>query len=270
MEIDDHLQQVAAGFSVKAQIYDVFGQDHPNLARMRQLVYAHVLAFLRPGERILELNAGTGADAAFFASQGYTIHATDLSTGMVAAIAQKAAYPQFGGRLTFQLCSFTELEQVRPGPYQYVFSNFGGLNCIPDLAVVARNLEKVLTPGGRITWVIMPPICPWELAQCFKGQFRQAFRRLHPGGTRAHVEGAYFQVYYFTPRQVLAALGSNFRVLKLEGLSITTPPADRKDFAIRHPGLFRFLVGLDDLVAPFPPFNGWGDFFILTAEYRSS
>ncbi len=91
--MDDHFQQVSAGFSLKAQIYDAFGEGHPNLERMRRKVYAHVLGFLRPGDHILELNAGTGADAAFFARQGYSVHATDLSPGMVAAIAAKAARP---------------------------------------------------------------------------------------------------------------------------------------------------------------------------------
>ncbi len=32
-------------------------------------------------------------------------------------------------------------------------------------------------------------------------------RRLQRDGTRAHLEGLYFNVYYFTPRQVLPGLG---------------------------------------------------------------
>ena len=266
--MDDHFQQVSAGFSLKAQVYDAFGEGHPNLERMRAKVYAHALSLLRPGDRILELNAGTGADAAFFARQGYRVHATDLSSGMVAAIAAKAARPELDGRLTYQQISFTDLAAVAPGPYQYIYSNFGGLNCIPDLGMVAKQINSVLAPGGRVTWVIMPPIAPWELALAFKGQFRMAARRLRPGGVRAHVEGAFFQVHYFTPGQVMRALGGDFTRLALEGLSIFTPPADRKEFALRRPRLYRFLTGLDERMCRLPPFRGWGDFFILSAEYR--
>jgi SAM-dependent methyltransferase len=266
--MDDLFEQVAVGFSHKALEYDVFGQDHPNLSRMRGKVYGNVLRFLRPGDRLLELNAGTGTDAAFFAARGFRVHATDLAPGMVAAIAEKAAQPSLGGRLTYQNCSFTRLGEITSGPYQYIFSNFGGLNCIAGLAEVTHGLPKVLAPGGRLTWVIMPPVSPWELALLFKGHPRLALRRLRPGGVRAHVSGAYFPVHYYTPRQVLDALGGDFRLLRLEGLAIFSPPADRKDFAYRHPRLYSAMSWLDDRAALAPPFRGMGDFFILTAEYR--
>ena len=63
----DHFDRVAAAFSRKADEYDAFGDDHLNLARMRRKVYDHVLRFVCPTDRLLELNAGTGIDAAFFA-----------------------------------------------------------------------------------------------------------------------------------------------------------------------------------------------------------
>ena len=148
--MDDHLQQVAQAFSQKAGPYDSFGESHLNLARMRRKVYAHVQRWLRPGDRILELNAGTGIDAAYFAGQGYAVHATDIAPGMLAAAAEKAASPGLRGRLTVQACSFTELSQVDGAPYDYLFSNFGGLNCAADLGIVARQVPRVLRPGGRL------------------------------------------------------------------------------------------------------------------------
>ena len=54
----EHIEAVAEAFSRKALIYDEFGEGHPNLARMRRKVREHVLDFLKPGDRILELNAG--------------------------------------------------------------------------------------------------------------------------------------------------------------------------------------------------------------------
>lgn len=263
----DHYDRVAKAFSYKAGIYDEFGKDHPNLERMRRKVYAHVLSFIRPGARLLEMNAGTGADAAFLASQGICVHATDISPGMLASIQAKIEQRGLRGRLTAQLCSFTDLSKVVGQPFDYLFSNFGGLNCIDDLSLVARQLPSLLAPGGRLTWVIMPPVCPWDLAQALKGDFRTAFRRLHRGGVLANVEGVSFQVYYFSPRQVLHALGKDFSLLRLEGLSIITPPADHKDFARRSPMLYHLFTQLDDRISGLPVLRGWGDFFILTAEY---
>src|SRR5512133_1535376 len=265
--MDEQLQRVAEAFSGKAAPYDSYGEAHQNLARMRRKVYAHVGRWLRPGGRIREVNAGTGIDAAYFAGQGYRVHATDIAPGMLALAREKAAHPALAGRLTVQSCSFTELARVDGAPYDYLFSNFGGLNCAADLGAVARQVPRVLKPGGRLTWVIMPPVCPWDLALALRGEFGSAFRRLRRGGTLATVAGVSIRVQYYTPGQAQRALGPDFHRLDLSGLSVLTPTADRQGFARRYPRLFRALAFLDDRLSPLPPFNRWGDFFMLTLEY---
>ena len=262
----NHVTAVAEAFSRKASLYDAFGADHPNLMHMRQKVRRHALLFLRPGTRILELNAGTGVDAVFFAELGYRVHATDISPGMMAEIHQKIAGLGLKDRLTAQRCSFEALDLVEGGPYDYVFSNMGGMNCSSDLNQVAQGVNKVLLPGGRVTWVVMPPICLWELTQALHGDFRTATRRLRRGGILANVEGVQFLTRYFTPKQVCNAFGKGFRKLRLEGLSVITPPADHKAFPVHHPRLYHILRILDDWVAGRYPFNRWGDFYILTLE----
>ena len=49
---EQQLAQVAAAFSRKASVYDAFGEDHVNLARMRQRVYEQVLRWTVPNGRI--------------------------------------------------------------------------------------------------------------------------------------------------------------------------------------------------------------------------
>ena len=66
----------------------------------------------------------------------------------------------------------------------------------------------------------MPHICLWEMAEIFRGDFRLAFRRFSRGAVRAHLEGLQFDVYYFSPRQVLDWFGSDFELIVLEGLSV--------------------------------------------------
>ena len=266
--LEDHFSRVAEAFSRKSEEYDLFGSDHPNLIRLRHKVYQHTLQFLRPGDHILEINSGTGLDAVYFASLGYPIHAIDIASGMLAHLQEKIDHYKLADQVTVENCSFTLLDRVSGGPYSYIFSNFGGLNCIEDLHEVTQKLPAVLSPGGKITWVIMPKVCLWELALIFKGEFKRAFRRMRPQGTLANVEGVHFMTWYFNPPQVVQALGPNFQVLRLEGLSVFTPPADRKNFARRYPRLFHILAGLDDALSPMAPFNRWGDFYILTAQYN--
>ncbi len=144
----DHFDRVAAAFSRKAAEYDAFGDDHINLARMRRKVYDHVLRFLQPADRLLELNAGTGIDAAFFARRGHTVHAIDIAPGMLDHLAAKIDQQHLPDRLTYQALSFTEIDRVEGGPYRYLFSNFGGLNCIADLHWSRAICRKILMPGG--------------------------------------------------------------------------------------------------------------------------
>jgi hypothetical protein len=171
-------------------------------------------------------------------------------------------------QVTNQMCSFLTLDQVEGGPYDALFSDLGGLNCTDDLLSVIKQVSAVLRPGGVVVWVIMPPICLWELAMVFAGQFRYAFRRLSRGGTIAHLEGRYFPVYYYTPQQVIKALGSQFHILNVEGLSVITPTAESKNLAKDHPSFYKALAWLDDRLSPYWPWRGWGDFFIVSARYQ--
>ena len=259
---------IADAFSRTAPRYDAFGADHPHLARMRAKVYAHVERVVPPGARILELNAGTGVDAVELARRGYRVHATDIAPGMLERLRARVAAEGLGDRVTVQECSFLELEQVTGGPFDAVFSDLGGLNCTPDLAPVIAGMDRVLRPGGTVVWVIMPPICLWELATAFTGQFRLAFRRLARRGTRAHLEGRHFEVAYFSPKATLAAFGGGYERPAVEGLSVITPTAESKNLARRHRRVYRLLAWLDDRVSAHAPFSGWGDFFIVSLRRR--
>jgi len=259
---------IAQAFSRTAEKYDRFAEDHPNLARIRSLVYAHLERYLEPGAHILELNAGTGTDAVYLAQRGFRVHATDIAPGMLGRLRDKVAARGLEERVTVQEITFTALEKVGGGPYDAVFSNLGGLNCIRDLRQVTSSLPALLRPGGTVVWVLMPPICLWELAMALTGDFRYAFRRLSKGGTLAHLEGLYFKVYYFTPRQVISAFGRQFISLEIEGLSVFAPPAESKNLALSRPRLYAWLCRLDERLAKRAPFNGWGDFFILSLRYE--
>lgn len=261
------LEAVKRGFTGQAAVYDAYGAGHPAIRWARGQVRARVTERLAPGARLLELNAGTGEDAAYFAERGYWVHATDVADGMLAEIARKAAGPALGGRLTVQACSFLDLRAVTGGPYDLVFSNFGGLNCAPDLRPVAAGLPAVLRPGGQVVWVVMPPVCPWELAQLARGRWRVALRRVR-GRTLARVAGAAVPTYYFTPAAVRAALGPDFCSIQYRSLALFSPPAFMDGFPHRFPRLFHWLTRLDERVGGWPLLNTWGDFVTLTAEYR--
>jgi ubiquinone/menaquinone biosynthesis C-methylase UbiE len=234
---------------------------------MRNKVYSHVMRHIPRGAHILELNAGTGTDAVQLAQQGYYIHATDIAPGMLARLQEKVTRLGLHERITMEVRSFLSLEHVQGAPFDAVFSNLGGLNCVPDLTPVIRQLPNVLKPGGIVTWVLMPHVCLWEMAEVFRGNFSLAFRRFSRRQVNANLEGLRFDVYYFSPRQVIKWFGNDFELLALEGLSVITPTAESKNFAKWYPRLYRALSWLDQKLSPRWPWNGWGDFYMLTMKY---
>ena len=266
--MENKFDTIAEAFSRTAEKYDSFASDHPHQTRMRKKVYSHLQHFVPIGSRILELNAGTGTDAVELAQRGYIIHATDIAPGMLQRLQDKVQTLGLSEKITYQQCSFTELDQIEGSPYDAIFSNLGGLNCVPDPSPVIAQLPQVLRPNSIVTWVLMPPVCLWEMAEIFRGHPRLAFRRFAPHGTRAHLEGLHFTVYYFTPEKVLQWFGQDYQCLAIDGLSVITPTAESKNFAKRYPRLYRTLSWLDDRLAPRRPWRGWGDFFIITLRYR--
>lgn len=261
------IETIAEAFSRTAEKYDSFAEDHPHLTRMRNKVYAHLTRYVPRGTRILELNAGTGTDAVQLAQRGYFVHATDIAPGMLARLPEKVSKLGLQDRVTMEARSFLELGGVRGAPFDAIFSDLGGLNCVPDLTPVIQQLPRVLKPGGILTWVLMSHICLWEMAEVFRGNFSLAFRRFSRGRVRAHLEGLDFDVYYFSPGQILRWFGNDFELLALEGLSVITPTAESKNFAKWHPRLYRLLSWLDDRLSAHWPWNGWGDFYMLTMKY---
>ncbi len=262
------LQTIDRAFSLTAAKYDAFGEDHPHQTRMRNKVYAHVQRIVPSGSRILELNAGTGTDAVQLAQRGYRVHATDIAQGMLDRLRQKVRTQHLQDRITFEERSFLDLQGVPGAPFDAVFSDLGGLNCLADLTPVIRELPKVLKPGGTLTWVLMPHLCLWEMAEVFRLNFGVAFRRFARGAVQAHLEGEEFPVYYFSPRQVLKWLGRDYQLLSLEGLSVLTPTAESKNFAKQFATVYRLLAWLDDRLSPHWPWYGWGDFYILSMKYQ--
>jgi SAM-dependent methyltransferase len=262
------LDSINLGFSRKAEVYDDYGAAHPAIQWTRGVVRAQVERLIAPGGRILELNAGTGEDAADFAGRGYRVHATDIAEGMLAEIRRKVAARGLHDTLTVQPLSVMELAHAAGGLFDLVFSNFGGLNCVPDLRPVAEQLPRVLRPGGYVVWVIMPRVCPWELAQALRGRFGVAGRRLR-GWTLAHVEGARIKTFYFSPAQMRRALGDDFKVISLQSLSLFSPPAFMDRFPHRFPRLFQALTALDAHVTRWPVLNAIGDFVMITAQLVS-
>ena len=259
-------ESIRDAFDLQSDLFDEYEEGNEILKRMRASVREHLLRHLRENNRVLEINAGTGSDAVFLAERGYNTHATDISEGMLKKLKEKIDAKGVRDRVTFELLSFTELDRLGEKDFDYIFSNFGGLNCTGDLSVVTKHFKNILTSGGKTTLVVMPPVCPWEIILALKGRFKQAFRRLHAGGVNAHIEGVKFKTYYHGLRKLKKTLSPDFKLIEVQGLSSVGPPPYAVKFAETHPRLCSLLERIDKLLSHVFPFDRWADHYIATFE----
>ena len=177
-------------FDQIAERYDLLndvlslGQDR----LWRRFVAATVAA--RPGERVLDLAAGTGTSSRTFTTAGAYCVACDFSLGMLQVGARKAASlrpPQSGpapGPVRFAAGDALALP-FRDRAFDAVTISFGLRNVADPDAALAEML-RVTRPGGRLV------ICefghlPAAQLDAWYGRYLSAFlpavaRRLSPSG----------------------------------------------------------------------------------------
>ena len=259
-------QQAAAAFDKQAAIFDELYSRNTIIQYKRDRVRRHVQERINPGTRILELNAGTGEDAIYFARNGYHIHATDISNNMLAKLEEKQRKAGLEDFISLERCSYSALDQLHEqGPFDMIFSNFAGINCCAQLESILHQFGSVVKPGGLVTMVIMPPFCLWEVFLLFRGKFQTAFRRFFSQkGRMAHIEGAYFKCWYYRPKDVIRHLGKEFELESLEGLCSIVPPSYLEGFAEKHPKLYRILEKAERKLKGNWPWKNIGDYFIIS------
>ena len=245
---------VNQAFTAQSVHYDANDRSNRVLTDLRKQVYDHVAKYMQSKSHVLELNAGTGIDASYFVSKGHEVLTTDLSDGMIAELKKKG--------LKAKQLSYEQLDKLTGMQFDYVFSNFGGLNCIDDLRKVTQHLAPLLRSQSYVTWVIMPKVSPWELATIFKGN-RNAFRRLKKHGVTAYLEGHHFKTWYHSLKDIKLAFGDKFEFIESEGLAALSPPPYKTDFRA-----YGFLRKLDRVVRRIFPFNRWADHIIVTFRYK--
>jgi len=263
-------QQAAAAFNKQSTVFDDIYSLNTIIHYKRQRVRQHVEKLIKPNSQILELNAGTGEDAMYFAKQEHHVHATDISGGMQKILSQKIISSGFEHNITTELCSFTHLENLKnKGPYDLIFSNFAGLNCTSELAKVLRSFSSLVKAGGIVTLVILPKFCLWETSLIFRGKFKTAFRRFFSKkGRKSHIEGEYFYCWYYDPSFIKKCLQNDFNVLNLEGLCTIVPPSYIENFAEKHSASFQFLKKWEDKLKDKWPWRSIGDYYILSLQKK--
>jgi SAM-dependent methyltransferase len=233
----------------------------------REVVWNCAAATFRFGDRILELNCGTGEDALFLARRGMRVTACDASVRMIEHAKARKELEAPDARISFRVLPTEHLHTLPKQPlFDGVLSNFSGLNCVDDLQVVARELAARLRPRAKLLLCLSTRFCLWEVlhyaAQC---KFRKAVRRWR-GVSPARFEGHSFFVYYPTIRSLRRSFAPEFKLRSVTGVGIATPPSYLEGWASAHPRMLDAMKSFDKAVCDLPLFRSIGDHMLLSME----
>lgn len=235
---------------------------------MRRAVWRRLDARFRPGQRVLEVNCGTGEDAVYLARRGIEVLATDVSKAMVEAAAVKAAAAGVDDRVETRPLDLDRLAELPPlpgAPFDGLLSNFGGLNCVADLAAVGAGLAGQLRSGAVAMLCIMGPVVPWEwLWFLLHARPGKAFRRLTPGG----VAWRDLHIRYPSPGAARRRLAPWFRPLRTAAVGTLVPPPYTEAWAGRFPRLLAVLGRWEARLERLWPLPWLADHYLLELERR--
>lgn len=258
----------AAPFDAIARIYDrVFSNSAIGRAQ-RKAVWDEMGRVFQPGQRILEINCGTGIDAVHLALRGIQVDACDSSPEMIAQARQRIeSLP--GLPIRFLCLPAEEIDELDTDElYDGALSNFSGLNCVPDLRSLTRSLSSRVRPGGTVIVCVFGKFCLWEvLWYLCAGNITKAFRRLRRHGVKADLApGVSVIVHYWSIRYLKEMLTPWFRLERRRGIGVVSPPTYAASLVARFPHLFRVAAKVDPLLGWCPGIRAIADHVVLTFQ----
>jgi len=254
----------ASAFDGKAQDYDAEFTSTALGQELRARVWKRLAVVFAGRQRILELGCGTGEDAVWLARAGHRVIATDASAEMIRVARGKAAAANCAGRIEFQCLPMESLDELRcEGGIDGVFSNFGAVNCVTDLAALSRTIARRVPTGAPLVLVAMGRYVPWEWAWYLaRGDTQRAFRRLAKTGTPWRG----LTIHYPTPRVLARTLAPQFAARRRSALGVALPPSYAAAWLDSSPRGLAFLSALERATSRF--MAPLGDHYIFEAVRR--
>jgi ubiquinone/menaquinone biosynthesis C-methylase UbiE len=240
----------------------------------REIVWAYLNKILqgKEGLKILELNCGTGEDALWFAKNGHKVLATDVSEKMLEITEKKAAENNLSDRIKTNKTDLTKTEDfVSNETFDLVFSNFGGINCIPfkDLYNLPAFLSKLIKPSGRLIMVIMPTFCMWEIFYfTLRFNFKKAFRRSSTKRVKVKLNGNEMLIDYYTPILVNKIFRKEFTQIALKPVGFFIPPSYLEKFFSSKHKTFNLIKKLESVITNWSTLTNYSDHFLIDFEKK--
>jgi SAM-dependent methyltransferase len=233
-------------------------------------VWRELERVFRPGQRLLELNCGTGIDAVHLASQGMRVLACDISPGMIHRASQLVSDTETGDRVDLRVLPTEKISALgSEEAFDGAFSNFSGLNCVHDLSTVARDLAQLLKPGASVLVCMIGRFVPWDLAWFLAhGSPARAVHRFR--SKRSCREADILTIHRPSVKEIASTFVPWFRLRRWKGIGIAVPPSYMESWARRFPKATNVLARVDARIGNLALFRNMADQVLLEFETRNT
>jgi SAM-dependent methyltransferase len=253
-----------ASFDTYASDYDTHFTFSEIGKLQRQVVFNKLVPFLNKQHKVVEVNCGTGFDAFELAQKVNTYLATDVSEKMI-ALCQSKLHEKNIPNLQFKCTSIQNISDEMKG-CNFVFSDFGGLNCLsPDeLLAFAGVCSKQLPTHSDLFFVIMGRKCIWERFYfVIKGEFKKAFRRSSKTGVHTKINEQEFTTWYYSPKEIERLFRPYFKCTHKGAIAVFVPPSYLNSFFENKKKGLRFLAYLDRIFTTFNWTANYADHYFI-------
>jgi ubiquinone/menaquinone biosynthesis C-methylase UbiE len=214
----------------------------------RDAFWEHAGPLFAAGQHVLDLGCGTGEDAVILGRRGVRVTAIDAAPRMV-----ETAQARGVDARVLRIEQIAQLTETFDG----AISNFGALNCVPDIAVAREALARLIRPGGYFALCMIGRFCLWELLwYAGRGELRKAARRWR--GQASSSLG--LTVFYPRVCDVQKALSPEFTHIQTVGIGVCVPPSYVGEMP---PAPLAALAGADRRIAAKPGFRALADHRLL-------
>lgn len=244
-----------------AAAYDALAADYDRQLLPAQWVRARLWrrmdALFEPGQKVLDVTAGTGLDAAHLVERGVHVTACDISSAMLAQLNQ---------RLPSVKVFAVDFNSLNAAPWREQFdgiiSTFAGLNTSAELTSFARAAADLLRPAGTLFVHMLNRLPIREIiAHLTRFQIRTGLRKL-VGSHRAVEVGLYAVEHYVSlpMRLYRRYFAAEFTLRRIEAQALLSPAAAQSS----NVRVNRWETAL----ATRAPFHSLGTFYSLELTRR--
>ena len=268
----EYYRGISEAFDSASEEYDFTISHNYINSWIRKRSIAELLSMVKPGDTLIEIGCGTGAEAVEVSNHVSRIIATDISEKMIELLKRKVQAKNLLDKIFPLRTGAADIRKagdvVNGAKLEGAYSFNGALNCEPHLDEFVEGLSALLVPGGYFVCSVRNSFCLGEaLSHAVVLQFdRMTPRKKQP--VMVSVGGMDIPAFYYPPAAFAQFFAQRFILRRIIGLPAFLPPAYLSDYYVKFKNVASMLEKFEVVLGDHFPFNRLGDQTLFTFQNR--